>query len=151
MGAAPVARDKLDAIGIDPICERVANCDFLEDIAKDCDVSRHALSLWLQSGDNSDMYTRAREAQADKMADDIIKISDDSSRDTYTDEQGNVRTDQEVVARSRLRVDSRKWLAAKMLPKRYGERLGVDLDATVKLLAAQMTDEDLAEIAMLKK
>src|SRR5688572_9232829 len=42
---------------------------------------------------------------------------------SYTDENGNERTDNEVVARSRLRVDARKWLAGKMAPKKYGDKL----------------------------
>jgi hypothetical protein len=31
------------------------------------------------------------------------------------------RTDHEVINRSRLRVDTRKWYASKVLPKKYGD------------------------------
>jgi hypothetical protein len=71
----------------------------------------------------SDQYARAREAQADSWADDIIQISDDGENDTYKDEDGHERTNQDVIARSRLRVDTRKWLMARMAPKKYGDKI----------------------------
>ena len=70
----------------------------------------------------SEQYARARESQADKLAEDLLQIADDGLNDTYTDSDGNKRTDQDVIARSRLRVDARKWLAGKMAPKKYGDR-----------------------------
>jgi len=70
-----------------------------------------------------DQYAHAREAQADYWAEEIVEIADDGSNDTYTDKDGNKRTDQEVIARSRLRVDTRKWLMARMAPKKYGDKI----------------------------
>ncbi len=59
-------------------------------------------------------------------ADEIVDISDDGRNDTYIDDNGNERTDNERVARSRLRVDTRKWMLSKMLPKVYGDKLDVN-------------------------
>lgn len=131
------AAQKLDAIGEEVLFEQVAEGEFYEDIAKKAGVSRHALMNWF--GAREDLYAQAREARADKLAEEIISISDDKSADIIVDENGNTRTDSEVVARSRLRVDSRKWLASKMLPKKYGDRM--NLDAEVKF--ADMSDEQL--------
>jgi hypothetical protein len=50
-------------------------------------------------------------------------LRDDGTNDTYTDEDGNTRTDHDVIARSRLRVDTRKWLLSKALPKIYGDKV----------------------------
>lgn len=126
MAAKPTpARDALEAIGIEAICERVAECETLQSIADGAGVSKGSLIAWL--GGHADQYTRAREAQADKLAEDILQIADDGKRDTYIDLDGNERTDQDVIGRSRLRVDARKWLAGKMAPKKYGDKL--DLDA----------------------
>lgn len=119
--------EKLDVVGIDAICERVANCDFLQSIADDCGVSRGSLTKWLNSDANSVMYAHARESQADKMAEDILKIADDGINDKIIGEDGVGRTDQDVIARSRLRVDARKWLASKMAPKKYGDRQAIDV------------------------
>lgn len=70
-------------------------------------------------------YARAREDQADVLAEEILQIADDGLNDTYTDEKGNECTNQDVIARSRLRVDARKWYASKLAPKKYGEKLAV--------------------------
>lgn len=148
-GPKPTQTAKLEAIGIEAICARIARAEFCSAIAKDARVSEATLSLWLNSDDNVKLYVRARESQADKFAEDIIQIADDGLNDSYTDEDGKVVVNHDVIARSRLRVDARKWLAAKMAPKKYGEKLELAGDPAnpIKLLAAQMTDDDLAKIA----
>lgn len=72
-----------------------------------------------------DQYIRAREAQADTLADEIIDIADDGAND-YMGEDEKYNGD--AVARSKLRVDARKWIASKLKPKVYGEKqlLGSD-------------------------
>ncbi|MBV5333021.1 terminase small subunit protein, partial [bacterium] len=74
----------------------------------------------------SAQYTRAIQIRAIGWAEEIIEISDDGSQDTYIDNNGNERTNNEVVARSRLRTDSRKWMLSKVLPKVYGDKLDVN-------------------------
>ena len=79
---------------------------------------------WLAKDDKfRDQYAHAREAQADYYAEEIIEISDDSSGDEQTDEDGKTRINSEFVNRSRLRVDTRKWLMARMAPKKYGDKI----------------------------
>ena len=73
----------------------------------------------------SEQYARAREAQADKLAEEALQIADDGRSDTYVDGDGNVKTDTEVIQRSKLRVDTRKWLASKMAPKKYGDKMAI--------------------------
>src|SRR3546814_11281656 len=65
-------------------------------------------------------YARARDNQADTLADEILDIADDGSND-YVGEDEKYNGD--AVARSRLRVDARKWLAGKLAPKKYGEKI----------------------------
>lgn len=71
----------------------------------------------------AERYARAQQIRAQILADEIIAISDDGSNDTYKDEEGRVRTDNDVLQRSRLRVDTRKWVLAKALPKIYGDKV----------------------------
>ncbi|MFV3090167.1 hypothetical protein ACNJYG_06680 [Pseudomonas sp. GW6] len=81
---------------------------------------------WLADESNAELreqYARAREAQADALAEDILEIADFGLNDTYTDDEGKVHVDHDVIARSRLRVDARKWLASKMSPKKYGDKI----------------------------
>ena len=55
-------------------------------------------------------YEMARKVQRERWADEIIDIPDDS--------RGNVQ-------RARLRVDSRKWVLARLEPRKYGDKLDV--------------------------
>lgn len=75
-------------------------------------------------------YTRARELQAEHFADELLEISDDGSNDWIerARQDGSVETvlNQEHVQRSRLRADTRKWLMARMAPKKYGDKLGLE-------------------------
>ena len=95
----------------------------------------------------SDQYARAREAQADKLAEEALQIADDGRSDTYVDGDGNVKTDTEVIQRSKLRVDTRKWLASKMAPKKYGDKVaigGADDLGPVQTVTKEMTDAERA-------
>jgi len=84
---------------------------------------------WLETRPEfQQMYARAREIQADYFVDEIIEISDDSRND-WMKREGELVTDHEHVNRSRLRVDSRKWAAAKLAPRKYGDKLAVGGDA----------------------
>jgi hypothetical protein len=78
----------------------------------------------------SHMYAQAKMNQADLLAEEILDISDFGANDTYIDDNGNEKFNGEVVARSRLRVDSRKWLASKLLPKAYGDKVFSETNVT---------------------
>jgi hypothetical protein len=71
----------------------------------------------------SDRYARAREAGAWEMAEEILEIADDGSNDTTRDKDGNERLDTEWIARSKLRVDARKFLLSKLVPRTFGDKL----------------------------
>lgn len=78
-----------------------------------------------EDSDFAAQYARARAVGYEKLADELLEISDDSSSDTISTEQGE-RPNSEWISRSRLRVDTRKWLLSKMLPKVYGDKLAVE-------------------------
>jgi hypothetical protein len=107
------------------ICEELSAGRSLRTICADDGMPDKATVFrWLAAHETfRDQYARAREAQADAMLEEIIEISDDGSNDTYTDEQGQKRTEQDVIARSRLRVEARKWAMSKMAPKKYGDKI----------------------------
>jgi terminase small subunit-like protein len=87
---------------------------------------------WLdENGDFRDQYARAREEQADKLFREIIEIADDKSGDCITTSDGKPIVDHENIQRSRLRVDARKWAAAKLAPKKYGDRVEHDVKGGV--------------------
>lgn len=74
----------------------------------------------------SAQYTRAREVGLWRMVDDILEIADDGTNDWVERETKDGGTallvDHEHVTRSRLRVDTRKWLLSKLLPQ-FADRL----------------------------
>jgi hypothetical protein len=65
------------------------------------------------------MYARAREDQADTLADEILAISDEQREAVTRD--GTIYDPE--VHRDRLRIDARKWVAAKLKPRKYGDKV----------------------------
>ena len=99
-------------------------------------------------------YARAKEEMAEHFAEEILEIADDGSNDWIEREVESGKLikvpDHEHIARSRLRVDTRKWLMSKLLPKKFGEKLDVDthidLVARVKAMTPQQRLERAAEL-----
>lgn len=84
-------------------------------------------------------YTRAKQESADAMAEELLDIADDGTNDwmeRYNKEGKAIgwQVNGEAVQRSKLRTDTRKWLMAKMKPKKYGEKLDVDVTSGGKPL-----------------
>lgn len=82
---------------------------------------------WIAARDEfRHMYEVAREDQADTMADEIISIADEADVSITQDgDETRLSLDSVAIARNRLRVDARKWVAAKLKPKKYGDRIAV--------------------------
>lgn len=70
----------------------------------------------------AEKYARARERQADAFFEIISEIANDGAKDWVESKFGPI-SDQEHIARSRLRVDTLKWQASKLAPKKYGDKL----------------------------
>lgn len=120
------------------ICERLADGESLKSICDTEDMpSKSSVYLWLtRHQEFSDMYTRAREDQADTLADEIIDIADDSTHDMHVNADGDEVVNHDHINRSRLRVDARKWVAAKLKPKKYGDKTDTNLTVAGKLEVA---------------
>lgn len=81
------------------------------------------------------MYYFARRVQAEIRIDEIFTIADDTSKDWKPkyDKDGEWLEDipdNEAIQRSRVRIDVRKWYAARLVPRIYGDRKEIDLDVT---------------------
>lgn len=68
-------------------------------------------------------YARAKQESADAMAEEILDSADESLVDAY--KSADVRGVNAIVQAHRLKIDTRKWLMAKMKPKKYGEKVDV--------------------------
>jgi hypothetical protein len=64
----------------------------------------------------AERYALAREIQYDFMAEQLLNIADDESLDVVFDDKDKASVDKEHITRSRLRVDARKWLLARLRP-----------------------------------
>ena len=100
---------------------------------------------WLEAHETfRTKYARAREYQADSLFDEMLDISDDGSNDTYIDREGNIRIDHDVLGRSKLRLETRRWMVMKLRPKKYGEKL--ELDGGLKHEAGDTLTQFLTEL-----
>lgn len=113
------------------ICERLAAGETLRAVCRDDDMPHEAtVRSWALGdvGGFSTQYTRAREIGYHGMADELVEIADADNNDTIPGVDGAPdRPDHEWISRSRLRVDTRKWLLSKALPKVYGDKLTAEL------------------------
>lgn len=158
--AGVVARVSYSQEVCDAICAQLAEGNSLRAICEAPDMpSVTSVMRWLADEDKAafrEQYARAREAQADRMAEDILTIADEEvtmvKRSKHGGAEGDdseveVVFDPTAVARNRLRVDARKWLASKMAPKKYGDKLGLGgadgLDP-VGFVSKEMTDAERA-------
>lgn len=79
--------------------------------------------IWLEDDENkSKRYARAVEVRAEGIFDEIIEIAENKEQDQTP------FTGINVIKRDTLRIDSRKWMLSKMLPKKYGDKLDITSD-----------------------
>lgn len=116
----------------DNICDQIAEGKSLRSICRQDDMpSKSNVMRWLnEKPELQDQYTRARNEQADTLFEECLDIADNGSRDVIEGEDGKKIVDHEVINRARLRIDTRKWMAGKLRPKKYGDKvvLGGDND-----------------------
>lgn len=112
------------------ICRRIAGGRSLRSVCRDADMPDGAtVCRWLAKEEHArfrDHYAHARELQADALFDEALEIADNGTNDwmLHNDpDNPGYRLNGEHVQRSRLRVDTRKWAAAKLAPKKYGDKI----------------------------
>lgn len=128
----------------DKICEQLASGDSMRTVCKADEMpAMSTVFKWIREiPEFSKQYVKAKEEAADALAEEMMDIADDASNDWMAkhgkDTQESWQLNGEHVQRSRLRIDTRKWIASKLKPKKYGdkidmtsggEKLGVTLSA----------------------
>jgi hypothetical protein len=136
----------------DLILERIAAGESVSAICRDPAMpSRPTLFRWLHANEDfRNRYARATELRAEAIFDEMFEIADETSGDFVAREDGSEAFNAEHVQRSKLRIETRKWALAKMMPKKFGDKtlVGSDPDnplpaITQILLAAP--DDDAGE------
>lgn len=109
------------------ICRRMASGENLKRISEDLNFDRSMfLDVTDESEDRIKLYARARERLMEAWSDEIDQIAADGSHDTIETSDGREICNHEWIARSRLMVDTRKWLMSKLSPRKYGDKLAVE-------------------------
>lgn len=116
------SQDKVDAI-----LARVSGHESLRAICADMGVPVSTFLGWVaDSPELSEQYARAKRAQAELLALEIVQIADEVEvQAQYKGEDVTLDLSANAIARNRLRVDARKWVASKLLPKVYGDKLAI--------------------------
>lgn len=125
----------------DTICGRIVDGESLRAICRDDEMpAASSVFKWLREHPEfSEQYAKAKAEQAEGFADEIVSIADEECTMIRADKHGTradhdengealteVVFDATAVARNRLRVDARKWVSAKLLPKKYGDKLDLN-------------------------
>lgn len=108
------------------VCEFVATGGFLTQLRANGLPAYTTVARWLNDREDfRDAFARAREVRAETFADQIVEIAD-----TEEDPQ-----------RARVRVDARKFVASKLLPRIYGDNQRVEVEHGVSQTAARVLME----------
>jgi hypothetical protein len=133
------------------ICEELAKGKSLRSVCKGEEMPcMSTVFNWLRAfPEFLEQYTRAKDESADALVDEMLDIADEATNDWMEQhDKDNVgyRLNGEAINRSRLRVDTRKWIAAKLKPKKYGERVQAELTGADggPIQTADMTEVELA-------
>lgn len=121
-GAHPVAREALDAFGIDAVCERIGEGESLTAIAEQVGVSIGSLLTWLKA--DAERSARAREARKATA----------QTWDEKAEAELRAATDAFELARARELASHFRWRAKAIAPLEYGDKVALT-DGEGKALA----------------
>lgn len=121
---------------VDRICEWISEGKSLRSFCRiDGNPGFQTIIGWLNDDDKIYLrtkYARAREIQAEVMADELLEIADDT------------KPDQLKLVHDKMKIETRQWIAAKLLPKKYGNIQHIeDITQTPKQLVIVTTDNDI--------
>lgn len=118
---------------VDELCKRIEQGDSVRRALSYDDLpDRNTFYRWFDEFEPlRDQYARACEVREDKFFDDILEISDTDNAD-ITINEGMAVVDGQAIQRSKLRIDTRKWMLSKMNPKKYGDRIQQDISGELK-------------------
>lgn len=123
----------------DNICQEIATTSKgLRAICKELCISTTLIVRWLRDEDKEYFriqYARAKKSQAHVLVEEMLELADNCRMGIRKRKKklpnGLIEeetTEIDMVERTRLQIESRKWLAAKLNPKKYGEKVEVSGD-----------------------
>lgn len=133
----------------DVICDRLSNGESLRTIcSEEGQPSQSMVFRWLQGNAAfRENYTRAREAQADAIFDEILHISNTPvvGEKTKISPNGEVEvTTGDMIEHRRLQIEARKWMAGKLRPKKYGDKIEMEHSGSLQVTTKEQRDAAVA-------
>lgn len=115
------------------ICQLIASGEYLHKISEAVGVDDSTIIRWARNkefllangGKFCEEYARASDLGWELMAHRILCVADDGTNDYYETQDGEKKVDHEHIQRSKLRVDTMKWILSKRVPKTFGDKLDV--------------------------
>ena len=81
---------------------------------------------WLEASEElQERYKNATKKRADNIFEEMLEIADKQSADMEVNDRGEHVINHNVINRSRLQIDTRKWMLGKLNPTKYGDKLDV--------------------------
>lgn len=120
------------------VCDIVAQGGTLDDVQAKLSVSASSIARWASEVEIfAKSYARARQAKADKLADEIIPLADSAL--------GKASADVQAIKNM---CDARKWAASKFNPQAYGDKLDVTSKGEALAAPSHMVDARVQSIVM---
>lgn len=114
------------------IFESIENGNSLRKSLISVGISSRTFYQWIDEDEEKvKQYARATEERAEALLDEMLDIVDNTSQDYVDVDMGEgepseilatKKPNYELIQRSRLRYDARKWLISKLNPKKYGDK-----------------------------
>ena len=122
---------KYDAELAAKVLDLLAQSGSLRRVCRELGVSRNSIIPWVVDNTEGfgDAYARAKEHGIDTLVEETLDIADDGSNDYMETEHGPA-LNSESIQRSKVRVETRRWLAERLAPRRYGLRQGLDVTSS---------------------
>lgn len=117
----------------DLVCERLANGESMRSVSRDDNMpAMCTLFKWLRiHPEFAQQYAKAKEESADALVEDMLDIADNQVEQPLIVDGLPMQVDGKLVMvkdavsvnHAKLRVDTRKWAASKLKPKKYGDKV----------------------------
>lgn len=116
------------------IFERIGKGQALRNILRENEMPDNTKFYKWIDGDKMllERYLGARAQRADGIFEDLFDIADDQENDVYEDKDGKEQTNHNVINRARIRIDTRKWILARMDSKKYGDKIQQEVSGDLK-------------------
>lgn len=129
-----MAREKLDQLGVEWLCNQIIDGQSQTSIAQSVGVSLATLSNWIAA--DIERSARVREA----------RIASSRAYDEKAERALMDARDPFELAKARELASHYRWKASKTNPKEYGERVEIDQKTSITDLTEEQLDAKLAAL-----